>query len=119
ETMPGTFGHEEQDAKTFASWGIDNLKCDDSNNEGFKPTICKSIKGEEAEIQTTDGKKVAENISKIYSKDVEAPAGGVDDMMNLPRLRIMLRLKIMLRLETLLVEVWMEDSIRTCGSLKA
>ncbi|GKB18050.1 IQ motif, EF-hand binding site containing protein [Tanacetum coccineum] len=42
-----------------------------------------NIKGEEAEIQTTDGKKVVENISKIYSKDVEAPAGGVDDMTKL------------------------------------
>ncbi|GKC50212.1 AAA+ ATPase domain-containing protein [Tanacetum coccineum] len=131
----------------------------------------------------------SENISKKYSKDVEAPAGGVDDMTKLSylhepgvlqnlatryqlneiytytgniliavnpfkklthlydakmmerykgteigeldphvfaiadsafrRLRIMLRLKIMLRLETLLVEVWMEDSIRTCGCLKA
>ncbi|GKC56030.1 alpha-galactosidase 1 [Tanacetum coccineum] len=109
-TMPGSLGHEEQDAKTFASWGIDYLKYDNSNNEGFKPTIrypimakalinagrpiffslceCKSIKGEEAEIQTTDGKKVVENISKIYSKDVEAPAGGVDDMTKLSRICI-------------------------------
>ncbi|KAL4558700.1 hypothetical protein LXL04_036901 [Taraxacum kok-saghyz] len=41
------------------------------------------INGEEAEIQTTDGKKVVANLSKIYSKDVEAPAGGVDDMTKL------------------------------------
>jgi alpha-galactosidase len=25
---PGSYGHEEQDAKTYASWGIDYLKCD-------------------------------------------------------------------------------------------
>ncbi|KAM4119562.1 hypothetical protein ACJW30_03G069600 [Castanea mollissima] len=41
------------------------------------------INGQEAEIQTTDGRKVVANISKIYPKDVEAPAGGVDDMTKL------------------------------------
>ncbi|XP_023898753.2 myosin-9 [Quercus suber] len=41
------------------------------------------INGQEAEIQTTDGRKVVENLSKIYPKDVEAPAGGVDDMTKL------------------------------------
>ncbi|CAH1447311.1 unnamed protein product [Lactuca virosa] len=41
------------------------------------------INGEEVEIQTTDGKKVVANLSKIYSKDVEATAGGVDDMTKL------------------------------------
>lgn len=39
KTMPGSLGHEEQDAKTFASWGIDYLKYDNCNNEGLKPTI--------------------------------------------------------------------------------
>ncbi|KAL9258484.1 Myosin-9-like protein [Drosera capensis] len=39
--------------------------------------------GEEAEIQTTDGKKVVASLSKIYPKDVEAPDGGVDDMTKL------------------------------------
>lgn len=32
KTMPGSLGHEEQDAKTFASWGIDYLKYDNCNN---------------------------------------------------------------------------------------
>ncbi|GAB2226409.1 hypothetical protein Drorol1_Dr00022214 [Drosera rotundifolia] len=41
------------------------------------------INGEEAEIQTTDGKKVVASLSKIYPKDVEAPDGGVDDMTKL------------------------------------
>jgi len=41
------------------------------------------INGQEAEIQTTDGRKVVVNLSKIYPKDVEAPAGGVDDMTKL------------------------------------
>ncbi|KAI3721686.1 hypothetical protein L2E82_32703 [Cichorium intybus] len=35
--MPGSLGHEEQDAKTFASWGIDYLKYDNCNNEGISP----------------------------------------------------------------------------------
>ncbi|KAL8224936.1 hypothetical protein R6Q57_017493 [Mikania cordata] len=42
-----------------------------------------NINGEEAEIQITDGKKVVASLSQIYSKDVEAPAGGVDDMTKL------------------------------------
>ncbi|XP_076944168.1 myosin-11-like [Bidens hawaiensis] len=41
------------------------------------------IKGDTAEIRTTDGKKVVASLSKIYSKDVEAPPGGVDDMTKL------------------------------------
>ncbi|GLT96588.1 hypothetical protein SLE2022_141980 [Rubroshorea leprosula] len=36
--MPGSLGHEEQDAKTFAEWGIDYLKYDNCNNGGTKPT---------------------------------------------------------------------------------
>lgn len=36
--MPGSLGYEEQDAKTFASWGIDYLKYDNCNNDGSKPT---------------------------------------------------------------------------------
>lgn len=35
--MPGSLGHEEQDANTFASWGIDYLKYDNCNNEGISP----------------------------------------------------------------------------------
>ncbi|XP_077239309.1 myosin-9-like isoform X2 [Tasmannia lanceolata] len=41
------------------------------------------IHREEAEIQTTNGKTVTVNLSKIYPKDMEAPAGGVDDMTKL------------------------------------
>lgn len=26
--MPGSFGYEEQDAKTYAEWGVDYIKCD-------------------------------------------------------------------------------------------
>lgn len=37
KTMPGSLGHEEQDAKTFASWGIDYLKYDNCNNDGTSP----------------------------------------------------------------------------------
>ncbi|GFP88541.1 alpha-galactosidase [Phtheirospermum japonicum] len=33
--MPGSLGHEEQDAKTFASWGIDYLKYDNCNNNNI------------------------------------------------------------------------------------
>ncbi|KAL3342673.1 hypothetical protein AABB24_026613 [Solanum stoloniferum] len=35
--MPGSLGHEEQDAKTFASWGVDYLKYDNCNNENRSP----------------------------------------------------------------------------------
>nr|CAB3470105.1 unnamed protein product [Digitaria exilis] len=41
------------------------------------------IKGEEAEIQATNGKKIVANLSKLYPKDIEAAAGGVDDMTKL------------------------------------
>uniref|UniRef100_A0A1D1Y471 Alpha-galactosidase n=1 Tax=Anthurium amnicola TaxID=1678845 RepID=A0A1D1Y471_9ARAE len=37
KTMPGSLGHEEQDAKTFASWGVDYLKYDNCNNLGISP----------------------------------------------------------------------------------
>ncbi|XP_030551033.1 alpha-galactosidase 1-like [Rhodamnia argentea] len=39
KTMPGSLRREEQDAKTFASWGIDYLKYDNCNNDGTKPTV--------------------------------------------------------------------------------
>jgi alpha-galactosidase len=32
---PGSLGHEQQDAATFASWGVDYLKYDNCNNEGL------------------------------------------------------------------------------------
>ncbi|CAA0820979.1 Alpha-galactosidase 2 [Striga hermonthica] len=33
--MPGSLGYEDQDAKTFASWGIDYLKYDNCNNNNI------------------------------------------------------------------------------------
>ncbi|EOY21457.1 Alpha-galactosidase 2 isoform 3 [Theobroma cacao] len=36
-TMPGSLDHEEQDAKTFASWGVDYLKYDNCENYGITP----------------------------------------------------------------------------------
>ncbi|XP_077231048.1 alpha-galactosidase 1-like isoform X2 [Tasmannia lanceolata] len=39
QTMPGSLGYEEIDAKTFASWGIDYLKYDNCNNDGSRPTV--------------------------------------------------------------------------------
>ncbi|KAI4351953.1 hypothetical protein L6164_006251 [Bauhinia variegata] len=37
KTMPGSLGHEDQDAKTFASWEIDYLKYDNCENTGTGP----------------------------------------------------------------------------------
>lgn len=37
KTMPGSLGYEEQDAKTFASWGVDYLKYDNCNNNNVNP----------------------------------------------------------------------------------
>ncbi|GAY34431.1 hypothetical protein CUMW_011420, partial [Citrus unshiu] len=36
-TMPGSLGHEVQDAGTFAQWGIDYLKYDNCFHDGSKP----------------------------------------------------------------------------------
>ncbi|OAY82606.1 Myosin-11, partial [Ananas comosus] len=41
------------------------------------------INGVDAEVHTTNGKTVVANLSKLYPKDMEAPAGGVDDMTKL------------------------------------
>ncbi|XP_037458171.1 myosin-11-like [Triticum dicoccoides] len=41
------------------------------------------INGEEAEIQVANGKKIVQKLSKLYPKDMEAAAGGVDDMTKL------------------------------------
>ncbi len=35
---PGSLGHETQDARTFASWGVDYLKYDNCNNNGSSTT---------------------------------------------------------------------------------
>ncbi|XVE77889.1 hypothetical protein DITRI_Ditri13aG0100000 [Diplodiscus trichospermus] len=45
--------------------------------------IVTNVDGDEAEILTSDGRMVTTNLSKLYPKDVEAPAGGVDDMTKL------------------------------------
>lgn len=37
--MPGSLGHEDVDAKTFASWGADYLKYDNCFNDGSKETV--------------------------------------------------------------------------------
>ncbi|KAL5575488.1 hypothetical protein UlMin_017187 [Ulmus minor] len=37
KTMPGSLGHEEQDARTFAEWGVDYLKYDNCYHDGSKP----------------------------------------------------------------------------------
>ncbi|CAA6655705.1 unnamed protein product [Spirodela intermedia] len=37
KTMPGSLGYEDQDAKTFASWGVDYLKYDNCYNPGTSP----------------------------------------------------------------------------------
>ncbi|KNA15731.1 hypothetical protein SOVF_095540 [Spinacia oleracea] len=41
------------------------------------------IKGHEAEIETSDGKKVVAKLSNLHPKDMEAPPAGVDDMTKL------------------------------------
>ncbi|XP_043718546.1 myosin-17-like [Telopea speciosissima] len=41
------------------------------------------IDGQNIHIQTTNGKKVVADVSKVFSKDSEAPPGGVDDMTKL------------------------------------
>ncbi|CAN1221877.1 Alpha-galactosidase 2, partial [Linum grandiflorum] len=37
--MPGSLHHEEQDARTFAEWGVDYLKYDNCYHDGSKPHI--------------------------------------------------------------------------------
>nr|GME03185.1 alpha-galactosidase-like [Ipomoea batatas] len=37
QQMPGSLGYEDQDAKTFASWGIDYLKYDNCFNNNIPP----------------------------------------------------------------------------------
>lgn len=39
KTMPGSLGYEEQDANTFASWGVDYLKYDNCENPGTSPKV--------------------------------------------------------------------------------
>nr|AND01152.1 putative alpha-galactosidase/alpha-n-acetylgalactosaminidase [Linum usitatissimum] len=37
--QPGSLGYEEQDANTFASWGIDFLKYDNCHDNGLSPKV--------------------------------------------------------------------------------
>ncbi|KAF8031234.1 hypothetical protein BT93_D0440 [Corymbia citriodora subsp. variegata] len=37
KTMPGSLGHEDQDARTFAAWGVDYLKYDNCYHDGSQP----------------------------------------------------------------------------------
>ncbi|KAJ1288464.1 hypothetical protein BS78_02G091200 [Paspalum vaginatum] len=37
--MPGSLGHEDTDAKTFASWGVDYLKYDNCYKDGTPETV--------------------------------------------------------------------------------
>ena len=39
EKRPGSLNHEDQDAKTYASWGIDYVKIDWCNAEGLDPEV--------------------------------------------------------------------------------
>ncbi|KAH9605690.1 hypothetical protein KSS87_015847, partial [Heliosperma pusillum] len=41
------------------------------------------VNGTELQIQTTNGKSVVTDVSKVYPKDEETPDGGVDDMTKL------------------------------------
>ncbi|KAE8734661.1 Myosin-9 [Hibiscus syriacus] len=45
--------------------------------------VVSKITGKDVEINTSNGKKIMEKLTKIYPKDMEAPAGGVDDMTKL------------------------------------
>ncbi|KAK4432849.1 Myosin-17 [Sesamum alatum] len=38
------------------------------------------IDGQDVHVQTTNGKKLVTDISKVFPNDAEAPPGGVDDM---------------------------------------
>jgi alpha-galactosidase len=39
EKRPGSLNHEDQDAKAYASWGIDYVKIDWCNSEGLDPEV--------------------------------------------------------------------------------
>ncbi|KAK8980870.1 hypothetical protein V6N11_048000 [Hibiscus sabdariffa] len=45
--------------------------------------VVSKITGKDVEIKTSNGKTITEKLSKIYPKDMEAPAAGVDDMTKL------------------------------------
>ncbi|XP_024519426.1 alpha-galactosidase [Selaginella moellendorffii] len=39
QEQPGSLNHEDQDAKTFAAWGVDYLKYDNCHTDGSSPRI--------------------------------------------------------------------------------
>ncbi|KAE8725823.1 Myosin-9 [Hibiscus syriacus] len=52
-------------------------------DESWIDGVVSKITGKDVEINTSNGKKITEKLSKIYPKDMEAPPGGVDDMTKL------------------------------------
>ncbi|KAJ9545952.1 hypothetical protein OSB04_025659 [Centaurea solstitialis] len=52
-------------------------------DEAWIDGLVTKITGQEVEVETPDLKKVVAKLSKVYPKDTEAPAGGVDDMTKL------------------------------------
>ncbi|URE35776.1 alpha-galactosidase [Musa troglodytarum] len=48
--MPGSLGHEQKDAETFASWGIDYLKYNNCNNGDLKPMKCMVSRADQNEV---------------------------------------------------------------------
>ncbi|KAI3762096.1 hypothetical protein L1987_52519 [Smallanthus sonchifolius] len=55
----------------------------EDTNKAWIDGLVTKLTDQEAEIETPDLKKVVAKLSKIYPKDTEAPAGGVDDMTRL------------------------------------
>ncbi|TWE10041.1 NEW3 domain-containing protein [Rudaeicoccus suwonensis] len=58
---PGSLGHEQQDADSFASWGVDYLKYDNCNNAGSSTTqqyIDRYIAMRDALANTTPKRKI-------------------------------------------------------------
>jgi len=46
DSMPGALGHEREDARSFAEWGVDYLKYDNCNNQGIPAQQRYSAMGE-------------------------------------------------------------------------
>ncbi|WCJ43843.1 Myosin-11 [Euphorbia peplus] len=55
----------------------------EDSDEAWIQGLVLKITGQNVEIETSGGKKITASLSKIYPKDTEAPAGGVDDMTKL------------------------------------
>ncbi|EFJ33749.1 hypothetical protein SELMODRAFT_83268 [Selaginella moellendorffii] len=76
EKQPGSLGYEEQDAETFASWGIDYLKYDNCYTDGSKPELRYPIM-QEALAKT--GRKI---FFSICEWGVDDPAEWAPDVGN-------------------------------------